>query len=65
MACNCVTGKAWDVMTLACIDICWANNSTCMRCLDLPGVTGEMAVDLVVNRSFAGTPAGSEYKVFE
>ena len=38
MACNCVTGKAWDVMTLACIDICWANNSACMRCLDFPGI---------------------------
>jgi hypothetical protein len=30
MACNCVTGKVWDVMTLSCIDICWANNSTCV-----------------------------------
>jgi hypothetical protein len=30
MACNCVTGKVWDVMTLGCIDICWANNPTCV-----------------------------------
>ena len=60
MACNCVSSKVWDVMTLACIDICWANNSTCMRCSDLPGATGEMAEDLVVSRCFAvGTPAGS------
>jgi hypothetical protein len=31
-----------------------------MRCLDLPGGTGETAVDFVVNRCFAvGTPADS------
>lgn len=60
LACSCLGGKVWDVMTNACISPCIDNDSSCMKCADLPGATGASAVALDSTKAFAAnTPAGA------
>lgn len=44
VACVCVTGYVWDVITQSCVEACAANDYTCLACADIPNTDGTDAV---------------------